>query len=296
MTGSGTVRANGQELYFEIHGRGAPLVLVMGIGYDATLWTLAQVPALSQAFQVVIFDNRDAGRSSTATGPYTIDDMADDVAALMDGLSIECAHLLGLSMGGMIAQAFALRHASRLDRLVLTGCGAAPARAAFDPIRTWNWVKATDKTGEVFACQQFTWLFSTAFLRNREAVQQTIDFLTSNPHPVGPEAYNRQAQAYLAYDGLDRLAAIASPTLVIAGEQDLLTPPWICREVAERIPGSQFEIITGDGSSHVVPIERPHDFNRLVTAFLQASEPGDVAGTRIANRAEKGLPREFTGR
>ena len=67
--------------------------------------------------------------------------------------------------------------------------------------------------------------------------------LTSNPNPVGPEAYNRQAQAYLRYDALDRLAELKSPTLVIVGEQDLLTPPWICREVADRIPGSQFETV-----------------------------------------------------
>jgi len=260
----------------------------MGIGYDATLWTLAQVPALSQIFQVVVFDNRDVGRSSKAAAPYTIADMADDVAALMDALDITRAHLLGLSMGGMIAQQFALRYANRLNRLVLSGCGAAPARVAFDPIRTWNWVKANDSSGQVFACQQFTWLFSAAFLRNKEAVQQTISMLTSNPHPVSPEAYNRQAEAYLRYDALDRLADITSPTLVIVGEQDLLTPPWVCREVADSIPGSEFEIIKGDGSSHVVPIERPGEFNHLVTRFLVASEPTlasaaaatEAAGTR----------------
>jgi pimeloyl-ACP methyl ester carboxylesterase len=252
----------------------------MGIGYDATLWTLAQVPGLSQMFQVVIFDNRDVGRSSEATGPYTIADMADDVAALMDALDIKRAHMLGLSMGGMIAQEFALRHAGRLHRLVLSGCGAAPARVAFDPVRTWNWVKAHDKTGEIFACQQFTWLFSQAFLRNKEAVQQTISLLTSNPHPVSPEAYNRQAQAYLRHDALGRLADLKSPTLVIVGEQDLLTPPWICQVVADRIPGAQFEIIKGDGSSHVVPIERPDEFNDLVMRFLGASEPALASAAR----------------
>jgi 3-oxoadipate enol-lactonase len=286
MSRSGTVHANGQELYFEIHGEGPPLVLVMGIGYDATLWTLAQVPALSRMFQVVTFDNRDVGRSSLATGRYTIGDMADDVAALMDALDIRRAHLLGLSMGGMIAQEFALRHAGRLHRLVLSGCGAAPARSVFDPIRTWNWVKAADPTGEVFAGQQLTWLFSNAFLRNTDAVQQTLSLLTSNPHPVALEAYDRQAQAYLHYDALDRLGDIESPTLVIVGEQDLLTPPWICREVADRIPGAQFEIITGDGSSHVVPIERPDAFNDLVTTFL-ASEPA-LASAAPAGRAAAG--------
>lgn len=290
MSTSGTVYANGQKLYFEVHGEGPPLVLVMGIGYDATLWTLAQVPALSRMFQVVIFDNRDAGRSSNATGPYAIADMADDVAGLLDALDIKRAHVLGLSMGGMIAQEFALRHEGRLLRLVLSGCGAAPARVAFDPIRTWNWVKATDKTGEVFACQQFTWLFSSTFLRNKEAVQQTLNLLTSNPHPVGPEAYNRQAQAYLRYDALDRLADLRSPTLVIVGEQDLLTPPWICREVADRIPRSQLEVIKGDGSSHVVAIERPDEFNQLVTRFLVADEPTLVsaaAASQATTGAEK---------
>jgi pimeloyl-ACP methyl ester carboxylesterase len=265
---SGTVRANGQELYYEVHGEGQPLVLVMGIGYDSSLWTLAQVPALSQKFKVVIFDNRDAGRSSQANGAYAISDMADDTAGLMDALDIKKAHVCGLSMGGMIAMELSLRHPDRVDRMILTGAPAAPARAAFHPVMTWNWVKANDKTGAMFACQQFTWLFSTAFLRNREAVQQTVAMLSSNPNPVGPDAYNRQAQALLGFDVLDRLGAVKARTLCIVGEQDLLTPVHECREVADRIPGARLEVIKGDGSSHVVPIERPEDFNGLVTKFL----------------------------
>jgi 3-oxoadipate enol-lactonase len=268
MSKSGTVRSDGIDLYYEVHGEGPPLVLVMGIGYDSALWKLAQLPALSQRFQVVIFDNRDAGRSSRATAAYTIADMADDTARLMDGLAIDRAHLLGLSMGGMIGQEFALRHSARLDHLILSGCGAAPARVAFDPIRTMNWIKANDRSGETFACQQFTWLFSTDFLRNKQAVQQTLAMLSSNPHPISPEAYERQAQAYLQHDALDRLGGIKATTLVIVGEQDLLTPPHVCREVAGRIPGATFEVIKGAGSSHVVPIERPDDFNGVVTRFL----------------------------
>ena len=157
---------------------------------------------------------------------------------------------------------------SFMDRIILTGAPGAPARAAFHPVMTWNWVKANDKTGEIFACQQFTWLFSTAFLRNREAVQQTVAMLSSNPNPVGPQAYNRQAQAVLRFDVLDRLAGVKALTLCIVGEQDLITPVHECREVADKIPGAKFEVIKGDGSSHVVPIERPDDFNGLVTKFL----------------------------
>ena len=265
---SGTVQANGQDLYYELHGDGPPLVLVMGIGYDSSLWTLAQVPVLSTQFQVILVDNRDAGRSSKARQPYTIADMADDLAGLLDALGIQRSHLLGLSMGGMIALEFALRHGDRLDRLVLAGTGAAPARSAVDPIQIWSWVKANDATGEMFGGQQFVSLFSTAFLRNHQAVRDTAELLASNPYPMSPEAYGRQADAYLQFDALDRLAAITAPTLVVVGEQDLLTPPWIAREVAEAIPGARFEVIRGDGSSHLVPIERPDDFNRLVSNFL----------------------------
>jgi 3-oxoadipate enol-lactonase len=273
---SGTAHANGQDLYYEVHGDGPPLVLLMGIGYDSSLWTLGQVPALSTQFRVVLMDNRDAGRSSRADHPYGIADMADDVAGLLDALGIQRTHLLGLSMGGLIAQEFALRHADRLDRLVLTGTGAAPARGAVDPIEIWSWVKAHDPSGAAFGGQQFVSLFSTAFLRNRDAVRETAEMLASNPHPMDPEAYARQAHAYLQFDSLDRLGAITAPTLVIVGEQDLLTPPWIAREVADTIPGSRFEVIRGDGSSHVVPIERPDDFNQLVSNFL-ASAPDQTA-------------------
>lgn len=265
---SGTVRTNGQELYYEIHGDGPPLVLLMGIGYDSSLWTLQQVPALSTQFRVVLVDNRDAGRSARADHPYTVADMADDVAGVLDALAIQRTHLLGLSMGSMIGVEFALRHADRLDRLVLAGPNAAPARSAVDPISIWNWVRANDSSGEVFGGQQFTWLFSSAFLRNQQAVQETMAMLASNPNPVESEAYGRQAQAYLQFDALDRLGGIKAPTLVVVGEQDLLTPPWVAREVADGIPQARLEIITGDGSSHVVSLERPDDFNQLVMKFL----------------------------
>jgi 3-oxoadipate enol-lactonase len=290
MATSGTVQANGQELYFEIHGEGDPLVLVMGIGYDSSLWTLHQVPTLARRFRVVIFDNRDAGRSSRANCPYTIADMADDVAGLLDALEISSAHVMGLSMGALIAQEFALRHGSRLCRLVLSGPDLAPARQMFHPIAVWNWVKSNDTSGATFAAEQFTWLFSTAFLGNREAVQQTVAFLSSNPAPVGTEAYARQARAYLEYDPTARLAGIDAPTLVIVGEQDLLTPPWIAREVASAIPGARLEIIAGAGASHVVPLERPDEFNRLVTRFLMAPA-GEASGGRHTPPQPAHLPR-----
>ncbi len=267
---NGNINTNGQKLYFEVHGEGRPLVLIMGIGYDATLWEPYQIPAFSKEFQVIAFDNRDVGRSSKATGPYTVADMADDLAGLLDALEIDRAHLVGLSMGGMIAQEFALRHSDRLDKLVLTGTGAGTGRAKFDPISVWNFVKQHDTEGMMFAAQQFLWLFSTDFLRNHQAVDETLALLGSNPNPISPEAYQRQANAYLEHDALDRVGKIVAPTLVVTGERDRLTPPWIGRELAEAIPGASFHLIEGPGTSHVLPLEKPDDFNKIVLSFLRS--------------------------
>jgi pimeloyl-ACP methyl ester carboxylesterase len=267
----GEAHYNGQKIYWESHGSGDSLILVMGIGYDSTLWG-NQVAEFSKHYRTVIFDNRDVGKSSQAIASYTISDMADDLAGLMDELAIDQAHLLGLSMGGMICQDFALRHANRVNRLILTGTGAAIARAKFDPISVWNFVKAHDVDGLTFAAQQFLWLFSEDFRRNHEAVDQTLQLLASNPNPVSAEAYNRQAEAYTSFDVLDQLGQIKAKTIVISGEQDRLTPPWICREVADAIPNAKFKLVSGSGASHALPLERPDDFNKIVLSFLNSGE------------------------
>ena len=145
-----------------------------------------------------------------------------------------------------------------------------------------------DPGGEIFGGQQFTWLFSTAFLRDQRAVQETTALLASNPNPVEPEAYDRQANAYLRFDALDRLDDIHAPTLVLVGEQDLLTPPWVAREVAARIPGARLEIVTGERSSHLLPLERPDDFNRSVTRL-----PDRVRNVRLQHRSTTPPPRQW---
>lgn len=267
----GIAHCNGQDIYWESHGSGDPLILVMGIGYDSSLWA-NQVTEFSKYYRTIIFDNRDVGKSSQALASYTISDMADDLAGLMQELAIDKAHLLGLSMGGMICQDFAIRYANRVNSLVLTGTGAAISRSKFDPISVWNFVKAHDNEGLTFAAQQFVWLFSEDFKRNHEAVDQTLQMLASNPNPVSAEAYNRQSEAYTSFDVLDHLEQVKAKTIVISGEQDRLTPPWICREVADAIPNAKFKLLTGPGTSHVLPLEKPNEFNKIVLSFLNSDK------------------------
>lgn len=266
---SGTMASNGQMLYYEVYGEGTPLLLLPGIGFDMALWGLHQIPAFSAEYQVIAFDNRDAGRSSRATEAYTISDMTEDVVGLLDGLEIDRAHVLGISMGGMIAQELALSHPERVDRLVLVGTGAGTGRSKFDPISLWSFVKGHDPEGYAFAAQQLVWLFSTGFLRNHQAVDEVLNLFGANPYPMSPEAYERQANAYVQHDALDRVGGIRAPTLVLTGERDRLAPPWIGRELAEAIPGAAFHVLEGPGSSHAALLERPDDFNSVVLSFLK---------------------------
>jgi len=265
---SGTINTNGQELYYEVHGDGPPLVLIMGIGLDSTLWGLRQLPAFSKAFQVIAFDNRDAGRSSQASAPYTIADMAEDTAGLLGGLGIDRTHMLGHSMGGMIAMEFALSHPERLDKLVLSGTTAGSGRAKFDPVSIMSFVAQHDSEGLTTAAQQLIWYFSTDFLRNHQAVEETLALFGSNPNPMTADGFERQAQAYASHDALDRIGEIGVPTLVLTGEQDRLVPPWLGREIADAIPGAEFHLVEGSGSSHAALLERPDDYNKVVVSFL----------------------------
>ena len=113
-----TIEANGQTLYYEVHGEGEPLLLVMGLASDTLAWAL-QVPAFAERHQTIVFDNRDVGQSSMADGPYEISDMAQDALALADALELDSFHLLGVSMGGAIAQEMALAAPERIRTLTL---------------------------------------------------------------------------------------------------------------------------------------------------------------------------------
>lgn len=268
---SGLAAVNDQELYYEVHGKGKPLLLIQGLGVDSSGWAM-QVPAFAEQFKVIAFDNRDVGQSSRSGGAYDVADMADDAAALLESLRVERAHVVGVSMGGLVAQELVLRHPQKVDRLVL-GCtfGKISTSIAFN-LRVWNWIKQRDSENEIFPLAGMPWTVSRELLGNVIGVNQMLLEMRSQPFPQSEEAYSRQVAATSRFNAKDRLDAVKAATLVLVGEQDIITPPWMGRELAEAIPGAILQILEGKGSAHAFMWEMSDAFNAAVLDFLTAQK------------------------
>jgi pimeloyl-ACP methyl ester carboxylesterase len=260
-----TVNVRGAELYYEEHGRGEPLVLVPGFGTGLWIW-YRQVPAFAERFRTIVFDPRGVARSAAADEPFTMRDLADDLAALLEALKVERAHVLGASFGGFIAQEFALAHPARTRSLVLccTSYGGAghrpPAPETLAAIASTKGLNTEERVRE-----NLLLAFSPRFVEEYpDEVERVINLRAAN---VVPEhAYLRQLQAAVAFDAAARVGAINVPTLVITGDADVIVPHENSLNLAAAIPGATLRVI--DGGSHAFFIEQSEEFNRAVVEFL----------------------------
>ena len=261
--------ANGQRLYYEEHGDGEPLLCVMGLAANTLAWAL-QVNAFAEHHRLVIFDNRDVGQSSMADGPYEIADMAQDTLALADHLELESFHLLGVSMGGAIAQEMALAAPDRIQTLTLAVTFARAGAWAHKLNEIWAARRAT-YTREQWIDELMLLTMSEEFFENAEMTAAMRTMMLSDPNPPSPEAFARQLAASSHHDAHDRLGSLNMPVHVIGAEWDILVPVWKSQEVAELIPGSELTVIPR--APHGVQIERAEEFNRAVLDFIAERSP-----------------------
>jgi 3-oxoadipate enol-lactonase len=263
--------ASNTELHWESTGAGAPVLLVMGLGMTATGWWRT-VPVLAERFRVLAFDNRGVGRSGRPDGPYSVADMADDCVAVLDAAGEARAHVYGISLGGMIAQELALRHPSRVASLVFgaTTAGGAGAVAA-DPATLAFFVRRTEMPAEEAVWASVPYNYG-AVTREHHGDRIAQDIAQRLRFPIEPEPYRAQLGAALGHDALDRLPAIAAPTLVVHGEADRMVPVANAHLLAERIPGAELRLWPGAG--HLYPTDEPAA-DRAVREFISArSSPG----------------------
>jgi 3-oxoadipate enol-lactonase len=258
------LRCNGIELRVEEVGTGPPLLLIMGLGSSLETW-VAQREAFAAHHRVILFDNRGSGESESPPPPWSVPDMAADAIGVLDALGLARAHVLGVSMGGMIAQEMAIGWPERIDRLVVGVSFARPdpLRRAFLLFRRWARLQGADLVQEGVA--NLPWLVSPRVLNDPERLEEILGIVGTMPL-MSAEAYSHQIDAILEHDTLSRLHRVRAPTLVVAAAEDVLTPISLSQEIAAAITGARLTVLPR--GNHAVQLEDPEDFNRAILEFL----------------------------
>lgn len=258
-------QANGQQLYYEIHGEGEPLLCVHGLSCDTLAW-IPQIAAFPSEYRTVIFDNRDVGQSSMSGPGYEIADMARDALALADELELESFHLLGISMGGAIAQEIALQAPGRIRTLTLTVTFSTGGNYSSKLAEVWG-ARVMQISHEQHVDELMLMNHSEEFFENPDMVAFVRTAMLQNPHPQPPEAFGRQLAACSRHDTRDRLGSLTMPTHVIGGEHDILVPVWKSREIASAMPGAQLDVLPA--APHGLSLERAEEFNASALGFIR---------------------------
>jgi 3-oxoadipate enol-lactonase len=265
-----TARVNGIEIYYEINGSGPALLLIGGLGQNSASWTPI-VPLLRDAFTCITFDNRGTGRSSVPPGPYTIDQMGDDAAALLDDLKIGPVAAVGWSLGGSVLQSMLIRHRERLTRAVLLS--AFPSYSELQHHWLDSLIALQHSGIEPLALGVFrtAWVFTPRWLSSHSAAVATAKIALSDPYPTTIAGFEAQAHGLRRYDSRPALPTVSTPTLVLVGAEDILTPVEQSAEIARLIPGAKLQVLPRGG--HGMALEYTSDTVRAIKAFLTTTPP-----------------------
>jgi pimeloyl-ACP methyl ester carboxylesterase len=259
---------NGLQIYYEQHGDSAnpALVCVQGLGGDCGGWA-GQLPLWSRHYRTIVFDNRDAGRSSYVEHDYDVAALAADLIGLLDSLGLERFHLVGISLGGAIAQEVALAVGARLLSLTLIVTYAGADRWFIERTKLEERL-LVHKNAEHMLEELLIMTLSPGFYEDEARVEALREEILANPYPQARPGFVRQLRASATHDSRGRLGSLTIPTHVIAAEQDIMVPVWRSRELAALIPGSVLSVVSGSG--HSVAAERPDELAELVHSFVRA--------------------------
>ncbi len=255
------VQNQGAKIYWDEQGRGEPVLLIMGLGYPSALWHRTR-PVLAQHFRTVVFDNRGVGLSDVLPGPYSIATMASDAAAVLDAAGVSRAHVFGVSMGGMIAQEFALQYPARTRSLIL-GCTSPGGPSAVRAERNVSDIlRAKGMTLEQAREAILPFIYDAA--TPAEKIEEDASLRRRQLPTV--EGYTAQLQGILAWEGYSRIGQITAPTLVIHGKSDALVPPANGELIASRIPRAKLVLL--DHASHLFLTDQTQAAHKEIIEFL----------------------------
>ena len=257
------------RLHYEVLGRrsGAPVLMIQGLGADKNAWNLQRV-AMATRFRMIAFDNRGVGRSDKPPGPYNLEQMADDAVTVLDAAGLSDAHVVGASMGGVIGQIIAVKYPDRVRSLTLACTASRNHPWRHELLQHWA-TTAQVRGMSALGRQTAQWVIGPRSLRR---ILPTIGWLgpLAAMRPSAP--FVSQVQALLSHDESlhAAISTIKTPTLVIVGNQDILTPRGDSEEIAEQISNSELVVISG--AAHGLMFEHAGTFNRVLIEFLQRIE------------------------
>ena len=275
------VKANGQRLFYADQGEGEPLLLIQGLGADHLSWEL-QREAWAEHFRLISFDNRDVGQSSYTDEGYDIPDLAEDAVALADAIGLDTFHLLGISMGGAIAQEVALAIPERVRTLTL--CMSWGGSGLWSAERSRLMANDAMRTPREEHVEKLLLLcLSENMYENHERIAYFRRMALENPHPQKPEGFCRQVQAVGRHEARDRLVNLRVPVHVVGAEHDLMIPVWKSEELSRLIRDAELTVIPE--APHAANMECAEEFNDVVLGWLRrhASEATASSASRPAS-------------
>jgi aminoacrylate hydrolase len=252
------------DIYYEEHGAGEPLLLVSGLGGAAAYWK-PNLPALAAKYRVILHDHRGAGQSAHSKIRYSVDQMTDDLVALMDHLKIERAHLVGHSTGGAIGQTLAIARPERLKSLVLFATWTK-ADKFFRQLFAMRRALLTEVGKEAYVRAGTLFLYPPWWIKANEKMIEERESLTIAAFPP-PEVVASRIDAIVAFDRTAELGRLRTPTLVLCAKDDFITPAYYSEELAQKIPGANLVILPQGG--HCVSETALDAFDQAVLGFLK---------------------------
>jgi len=259
------MKVNDIQMYYEEHGTGQPVLLIQGLGYPSKMWFL-QIPELAEQYRTIVFDNRGVGQSDKPDEEYSVRIMASDAAGLLRALDIKKTHVVGVSLGGYIAQELAMSQPDLADRLVLMATSCGGPRYVEMTKELWEEVAslASLPPEEIVRRGMALAATETFYKENQHLIDRSVSIRLENPQPL--YAFSRQFAAGSNFDSSQRAHLITQPTLIMAGAQDRVMPLTLTEELAKKIPGAR--LVVYPDAAHLLFLEKAQDVNRGILDFL----------------------------